>query len=106
MRAGKLDKVISIEYPTASVSESGKVTDTWALVAVMRARIVKTDASEAMYNYGEGSERVITFRIRYIDGLSLDYRINYNTLTYDIVDLQEIGRRRELQIRCIERGTP
>ena len=46
IRAGSLDRVITIERATTSIADDGTPTTTWATVATMRAELVRKVADE------------------------------------------------------------
>jgi head-tail adaptor len=120
MRAGKLDRFITIQRMTSSQSDSGAVIETWSDLVARRP---------ASYAPVRGEERVavgtqvaasaqVDFRIRYFVDVAdlgpLD-RVIYpapsadspgdftSSEVYDILAVQEIGRRKELQIIAVRR---
>lgn len=104
MRGGKLDRVITIERASTVIDDAGTPTSTWATVATLRAQIIKQSADEFIQTEGGGnSENAIVFRTRYIEGVRLDDRVNYEGAGFDVKETKEIGRRRGLEIRCIAR---
>lgn len=104
MRAGKLDRVITIERATTIIDDAGTLTPTWATVTTLRAQIVTQTTQEFIRNEGGGtSENAIVFRTRYIQGVLLDDRVTYEGASFDVKETKEIGRRRGLEIRCIAR---
>jgi integrase len=53
MQAGKLDRFITLERRTETVTASGAVTETWAPVATLRAELVRQSADEFLAGPGE-----------------------------------------------------
>lgn len=104
MRAGKLDRVISIERATVSIDLAGTPQPAWVPIATLRAQIVKQSADEFIRSEGGGaSENAIVFRTRYLQDVRLNDRVTYEGAGFDVKETKEIGRRRGLEIRCIAR---
>ncbi len=75
MRAGNLDRVIQIQRRTTGLDLYGSVIDTWALVATMRAQKLENAVSNREGARGDTTDNVITFRMRWLDGVTLDNRV-------------------------------
>lgn len=101
MRAGKLDRIITIERKSETVSDSGAVVTNWTPVATVRAEIVTSAASEFLTGYGEAESGTVVFRIRYIAGITTADRVTYAGKIHDLKDITEIGRRRGLELRAV-----
>jgi len=100
MRAGKLDRAITIERATQPVAASGAVSATWPPVATVRAEIVNQSTAEFLAGYGEGERATIVFRIRYLAGITTADRITFDGSHYNLREIVEIGRRRGLELRA------
>jgi SPP1 family predicted phage head-tail adaptor len=105
MRAGKMDRTVTIESLTDALDEFGNPIPAWTPLSTVRAQIVQASTDQFIRDYGASAETVIVFRIRWLDGVTADCRIQYNNNPHDIIELKEIGRRRGLEIRCKGRGT-
>lgn len=101
MRAGKLDKTIVIERRQDAIGPYGEQYVTWLPVATMRAQIVKGSTEEFIRGQGATTETSITFRMRWLDGVTTEHRVTYDGAAYDIKEFREVGRRRGLDIRCV-----
>lgn len=104
MRAGKLDKSITIERPTTAVDIYGTPVTAWVPVATMRGQIINAATEEFIRGQGASSETSITFRTRWLDDVTVANRITYDGAAYDIKETKELGRRRGLDIRCVRVG--
>lgn len=104
MRAGKLDKSLTIERVTTTVDEFGTPTEGWATVAAVRAQRVKLSTEEFLRAFGSNAEAVAVFRIRHLDGLTLADRITCDGQSYDLKGIEPLGRREGLELRCIASG--
>jgi SPP1 family predicted phage head-tail adaptor len=105
MRAGLLDRTITIERHVETLDVYGVPTATWNVIATLRAELLHNETPEAVTNGGanESIQALRTFRTRFVDVNDHD-RIIYQGAAYDIIDVVEIGRRRGLEIRARKRG--
>ncbi|TPM61104.1 head-tail adaptor protein [Mesorhizobium sp. B2-2-4] len=101
MRAGKLDRTITIERKTETVSETGAVVAAWLNIATVRAEIVTQSASEFLTGFGEAENGTIVFRVRYLAGITTADRVTYAGQVYDLKEVTEIARRRGLELRGV-----
>lgn len=101
MRAGKLDRLITIERLDETVAPSGAVTADWSRVAKVRAELVQQAADEFLAGPGEGEQRTLVFRIRWRTGLSTADRVIFEGKPFDLKQIVEIGRRRGLELRVV-----
>ncbi|MBZ9757854.1 phage head closure protein [Mesorhizobium sp. ESP6-5] len=104
MRAGKLDRTISIERKTETVSPTGAPIAAWLNTATVRAEIVTQSASEFLTGFGEAESGTIVFRIRYLAGITTADRVSYAGQVYDLKEVTETGRRRGLELRAVATG--
>ncbi|TCM57826.1 SPP1 family predicted phage head-tail adaptor [Rhizobium sp. PP-F2F-G48] len=101
MRAGKLDRVISIERQADVIAPSGSVSSLWSIIATTRAEIVQQSSNEFLTGFGEAETGTIIFRVRYVPGITTKDRVTYNGAAYDLEEIKEIGRRRGLELRAV-----
>lgn len=101
LRAGKLDRQITIERQTETVAASGAVSKTWAPVATVRAELVQRNADEYLAGFGEADAGGAVFRIRYLSGITTADRVTFDGEAYDIDEIVENGRRRALELRTV-----
>ncbi|MBN8998499.1 MAG: phage head closure protein [Rhizobiales bacterium] len=103
MRAGKLDRTIRIDtYEAGTPDDYGIAADGWEAVATVRAQILQQATDEYLRGYGEGAATVVIFRIRWLDGVTVEHRVTYDGAAYNIREVKEIGRRVGLELRCEE----
>lgn len=115
MRAGRLDRLITIQRKTSTVSDSGAMVETWTTLVERRAAGYRPLKGDERFT-GEqlvGQEQV-EFRIRYsanVAALTQQDRVVYPALAdespedepdtrniYDVLAVHEIGRREGLLI--------
>lgn len=100
IKAGKLDRQITITREAETVAVSGAVSKAWAPVATIRAELVQRSADEYLAGFGEADASGAVFRIRYLAGITTADRVTFDGVTYDIDEVAELGRRRALELRC------
>lgn len=100
MRAGLMDRTITIQRFTSTVDDFGTPVETWTDLVTLRAQQVQTSTEEYIRGYGASDETVIVFRTWWRDGITNADRIVYGGDTYNIDQLKEIGRRSGLELRC------
>ncbi|WP_029042565.1 phage head closure protein [Cucumibacter marinus] len=102
MRAGKLDRSITIQESATAVDGYGVPSASWSDIATVRAQMVESTVEEYQRAYGEGSNTAVIFRIRHIDDISVDQRVLYDGKSFNIRDIKELGRHKGYELRCEE----
>ncbi|RWD50569.1 MAG: head-tail adaptor protein [Mesorhizobium sp.] len=102
MRAGKLDRTITIQRAVETVAPSGAVFSAWVDLADVRAELLQATADEVATGFGEAETVLRTFRIRWLANVEITTadRVFSAGAAYGIKDVVEIGRRRGLELRC------
>lgn len=100
MRAGQLDRSITIQRVTTTIDDYGTPTLTWVDVATVRAQQVQQSTQEYIRNFGASDDTVIVFRTWWLDGVTNADRIIYQSTSFNIKETKEIGRRAGLELRC------
>jgi SPP1 family predicted phage head-tail adaptor len=103
MRSGNLDRVISLQaYQAGGVNEYGTPVEGWADFATLRAQLVQSSTDEYLRGYGEGAEKVLIFRTRFLANVSTEHRVEFDGGYFNIREIKQIGRRKGLDLRCEE----
>lgn len=100
MRAGKLDRIVTLQNVTRVSDGGGGQIETWTDFATLRAQLVQASTEEFLRGYGETEDIAVIFRTRWLDGVNLQHRVSYAGKFLNIREIKEIGRRRGLEIRC------
>ena len=100
MKAGKLDRQITITRESETVAASGSVMSEWLQIATIRAELVQRSADEYLAGFGEANAGGAVFRIRYLAGITTADRVTFDGVAYDIDEIAELGRKRALDLRC------
>ena len=98
MRAGKLDRTIVIQRISTTIDNYGVPVESWTNFAFLRAELVTRSATEVIGAVGAMTDTSVTFRTRWLAGVSLADRITFDGATYNIKSIIEVGRRRALEI--------
>lgn len=94
MEAGKLNRFITVQRKTETVSASGAVTETWADLMAVRAEVREPTAEEIAGGFGEAEAQTVVFIVRWHPSpITTGDRILFAGRTYDLKEIVEIGRR-------------
>jgi SPP1 family predicted phage head-tail adaptor len=100
MRAGNLDRVITIQGAATTINPNGTPLETWSDLETVRAQVVQASTDEYIRGNGATDKTVIVFRTWWIDGITNANRVIYNGQNFNIKETKEIGRRNGLELRC------
>ena len=98
MRAGNLDRTVEIKSRSTGLDLYGTPIDVWTTLATMRAQVLQFATDDRQTARGSTTDTTITFRMRWLDGVSLDQRLVYEGQPYTIKRIVELGRRRGLDL--------
>lgn len=82
----------------------GAELDNWITWKTRRARKIENAGRETQQNARELGRQGVIFRIRYTPGITLEDRVLFDDLNYDIDNIIEIGRRMYHDLECILRS--
>lgn len=98
MRSGRLDRTITIETNTPTQNSFGELIDSWATLATVPAQYIPARGGERFTAQQVYGQSVATFKIRYRTDVDVEDRITFDSKTWDILDIRELGRREGLEI--------
>jgi len=100
MRAGRMDRRITIQKVTETQNTYGEPIEAWTDHRTVWAEVVpqRGSSGEHYRNPELVSTNRLIFRIRYLIGITNKMRIEYNSDYYDIKTTAELGRREILEI--------
>lgn len=104
MRAGKLRRVISLHLPTSAPNEYGTPVTSWAHFATLRAEVVQNLASETVTDGGAEDQQTLTFRTRFMPGLSNIMRVTFGADAFNLKAIRIIGNNDALELDCQKIG--
>jgi hypothetical protein len=96
-RAGEMDRTITINRATETISNSGAVALAFTPIATMRAKLVEISTADMLRNAGGISEAALIFATHWIDGVTVADQIGYGAASFTIKSIREIGRRKGLE---------
>ncbi len=99
MRAGRLTHTLTIERATTTLSQYRAPVETWSPVTTLKAERLKSAREE---NENTPGTRTITFRTRFAD-VRLSDRVLFEGQAFDLEAVEEIGRRKALELRLVAR---
>lgn len=84
MSAGKRDKRITIQSPSASQAADGQMVNTWATFATVWASIRHQSGTSAIKSDSDTSRVKASIRILRLDGVNAGMRVVYGSTVYAI----------------------
>lgn len=103
MRAGRLDRRITIQRKSVTQSDSGEEVVTWTDVDTVYAEKVENRGDERFAAQQLVGHAIVTFRIRWSDTVKEvtdEHKIVFDGRDYDITAVREIGRRVGIEMDC------
>lgn len=104
MRAGRLDRLVTLQIKTVGAKDDyGEETQTWADHPVWAERRELRGDEKWTAQQVLGT-RACTYRIYYRTDLTVEDRLVDGSDTYDIQAINDIGRREGLELVCVARN--
>lgn len=106
MKSGKLDRRVVLMRPTTTSNGFGEPVEEFVDAARVWASIARPNPGGEVFQADQNSnEQPTTFEIRFRDDLQISakWRLQYRGRTYDIVNVEEIGRRDGLRLTTTAR---
>jgi SPP1 family predicted phage head-tail adaptor len=100
---GRFDRRIVIQQLTAGTPAQdayGEPSETWTTYANAWAEKLDVGGREKYQTSGRQAEVDTVFRIHYQAGITHKMRIYYNSTAYNILFINELGRKQYLEIRA------
>lgn len=104
MRAGDLDRKITIQRFTTTQLPDGSLEETWADIASVWAKVDQQGGREFFATVQEVSERRVVFRIRWIEGLTVLDRVMCDGAVHDIHEVRRLGRKEGVELHTTAAG--
>lgn len=103
MRAGSMDRRVTIQRKSITQSDSGQETVAWVDVAQVWAQKIENRGAERFATQQFVGHAIKTFRFRWsstVAEVTTEHRISFDGRAYDITDVREIGRREGIEVDC------
>lgn len=108
MRAGELDRKITIQQLAVTRSPLGDEVKAWSTLASVWAKVMPVSGREFANATVEQrlTEKTLRFRIRYLASARKDTKLQivYDSETFDVKHIAEIGRRVGLELVGVVTG--
>lgn len=98
MRAGDLDRRITIQQLTLIPDGGGGSTESWTDLATVSAKVTQQSGREFLQASAVRTERAVLFTIRYRADLTTGNRVVYDGIDHDIREVRELGRQAGLEL--------
>ena len=98
MKAGKLDKRVTIKVKSATRDSYGAEIIGWSTLATVWAQVMPLSGREYFTAAQFVPEAELKIRIRFREDFDETAKITYNNIDYDILHIAEIGRQDGLEI--------
>jgi len=106
MRAGKLNKLLQIEYPGGTTDSVGQRTTTWTLAAVVWGSIIPVKAETrllAAQGHASTTHRIRVRASNQLHGIDGSCRVVYGCRVFTIDGIINVDERnREYELLCTE----
>jgi SPP1 family predicted phage head-tail adaptor len=97
---GKFNRKILIQKVTVTTGETGQPVETWTTYREKWARLTYESGLERFEADKETAVNVVKFWIRYESTITEQMRVYYSGCYYDILHIEEVGRRQYLILKC------
>lgn len=104
MRAGKLDRLVTIQRAVIARDAAGQEIKTWEDVATVWAQARPFRGGERFVAQQIVGKAVMTFVIRWRANVTVKDRIVYDDKVWDIRDVREVGRHVGFEIDTTARS--
>ena len=96
-----LDLRVELFQPTSVPNNSGQVIKTWASAGTFYAeRVILPQAGSETMPYDQMvSAGIVTWRLRYPNGVKANWKLEYDGEDYDIVSVLPEGRKRFILVK-------
>jgi len=95
---------VAIQAKTDAKGSSGQPVGTWATRKTVWAGIDPLKGTELFTAQATEAAHEVVFNIRYLAGVTVEHRISWDSRTFDIKSVVNVGNRnRELILYCRER---
>jgi len=105
MRAGRLDRRVSLYKSTTEKDKFGSRKETLTEYAVLPANIQYVKGSELIKDGEIFNSDFITVTLRYNSQVKTSDELEYNEVRYNITYIEELGRREGLRLTAHKKNT-
>ena len=99
---GQLRERVTVQQPTRTTADLGESQLSWSTYATRWASVEGVSSREALQFGQQQVEITHKVRMRYLDGLTAQMRLQWRSRTLDVVSVLEYGNRSEHVLICQE----
>lgn len=107
MRAGELNRRITIQQPTVAKDQYKRVTTGWVDFKTVWAAVEPLNGREYIQAQNTNAEITVRFRIRYLPDVTNAMRVLYDGRVFNLnsppIDLR--GAHEEMHLMCVEENS-
>ncbi|MBL4928790.1 phage head closure protein [Fuscibacter oryzae] len=104
MKSGKLRHVINVQRAVVTTNETGTPITNWITGFPLRAELLDRSATETNTDGGAEDRETMTFRTRFVAGVSNANRLQFRGADFNIKRVRVIGNDQGLEIECLQIG--
>lgn len=104
MKAGPLDRRVTIQRFTETRNEYNEPIAVWTDLATLSAQVIQQSGREFLSADQTQAERPVLFRLRWLDGVTVLDRVSYGGRVHNIQDVKELGRQEGLELMTVAAG--
>lgn len=101
MRAGGLDRRVTLQRFTTTEDEYGEPIAAWVDLATVFAEVRQQGGREYLAAETIMADRRVVFFIHWFPGLTVLDRVSYGGLIHNIKEVREIGRRDGVELHTV-----
>jgi len=105
MRAGRLDRRVSLYKCTTEKDRFGSTKETLTKYTVLPASIQYVNGSELIKDGEIFNSDFITVTVRYNSQIKTSDELEYNEVHYNITYVEELGRREGMRVTAHKKNT-
>jgi len=99
---GQLRERVTVQQPTRTTTDLGESQLSWSTYATRWASVEGVSSREALQFGQQQVEITHKVRMRYLDGLTAQMRLQWRSRTLEVVSVLEYGNRSEHVLICQE----
>jgi SPP1 family predicted phage head-tail adaptor len=99
---GQLRERVTVQQPTRTTTDLGESQLSWSTYATRWASVEGVSSREALQFGQQQVEITHKVRMRYLNGLTSQMRLQWRSRTLDVVSVLEYGNRSEHVLICQE----
>ena len=103
MRAGLLDRRVTIRQPVETQSDSGEIITGWTDIGTVWAQQLNLTGFERYANQQVVGRALMTFRMRYsslTNVITVKWRLFVDGREFDVTDVREPRMRETIEVDC------